>query len=233
MLSWFMDNLLDTGRFDGAYIVSNHRFYGAFCRWAEDIRKRRPDANVKVLDDGTRDETERLGAVGDIRFAIESERIDDDVLVAASDNFITFSLSGMLEDFDSHGKDTLLAWHMADPVERRNMAIATLDETGRVTTLREKPADPETDIAIYAIYCYRRDTLPLIPRFLDEGNNGDSPGRFPAWLHSKKEMRVWFFPGECIDIGTPANYAEIQKRFPDEAAARAAFSAVSDAATRA
>lgn len=229
MLSWFIDNLLDTGRFDGIYIVSNHRFFEAFTLWAAELTARRPEANVKVLDDGTRDENERLGAVGDIRFAIESERIDDDVLVAASDNFITFSLSGMLSDFARHGKDTLLAWHMADYEDRKNMAIATLDGEGRVIRLREKPADPETDIAIYAIYCYRRDTLPLISRFLDEGSNGDSPGRFPAWLYTKKEMRVWFFPGECVDIGTPANYAEIQERFPNEAAVREAFRAVPDA----
>ncbi len=223
MLDWFTENIVATGRVDGAVIVSNHRYFEYFCAWAEGARRRWPNFPIEVLDDGTRGEDERLGAVGDIRFALEKAAIDEDVMVAASDNFITFSLDGMLDEFQRHGRDTLLACHMADEEGRRSMAIATLDGEGRVVRLAEKPERPETDIAVYAIYCYRRDTLPLIGRFLDEGNNGDSPGRFPAWLYSRREMRVWFFPGECIDIGTPANLDAVRLRFPDEAAVRAAM----------
>ncbi len=223
MLDWFTENLVATGRVDGAVVVSNHRYYEKFCDWAEKARGRWPGFPIQVLDDGTRGEDERLGAVGDIRFALENAGIDEDVIVAASDNFITFPLEGMLADFERHGRDTLMACHMADEADRKNMAIATLDADGRVVRLREKPEEPETDIAVYAVYIYRRDTLPLIGQFLDEGNNGDSPGRFPAWLHSRKEMRVWFFPGECIDIGTHAHLDAVRERFPDEAAVRAAM----------
>lgn len=220
MLDWFYDNLAQTGRFDGVYVVSNSRYYEPFCRWADEARKKWPEIPLEVLDDGTKDETERLGAVGDVRFAIEKAGIDDDVMVAASDNFITFSLDGFLAEFERTNCDTLLAWHMPDYEDRKNMAIATLDETGKVVRLHEKPAEPETDIAIFAIYLYRRDTLPMIGQFLDEGNNGDSPGRFPAWLYTKKDMRVWFYPGECVDIGTRAHLEEVHQRFPDEQAVR-------------
>ena len=223
MLDWFVENVVQTGRVDGAVIVSNHRYYDRFCAWAERARERWPRFAIEVLDDGTRGEDERLGAVGDIRFALEKAGIDEDVMVAASDNFITFPLDGLFADYAAHGRDTLIACHMADENDRRNMAIATLDADRRVVRLAEKPDEPETDIAVYAIYIYRRDTLPLIARFLDEGNNGDSPGRFPAWLYSRREMRVWFFPGECIDIGTHAHLEAIRARFPDEAAVRAAM----------
>ena len=220
MLDWFYDNLAETGRFDGVYVVSNSRYYEPFCRWAETARERWPQISLEVLDDGTKDENERLGAVGDVRFAIDKVGIDDDVMVAASDNFITFSLEGFLAEFEKTGCDTLLAWHMQDYEDRKSMAIATLDETSRVVRLHEKPAEPETDIAIFAIYLYRRDTLPMIGQFMDEGNNGDSPGRFPTWLYTKKDMRVWFFPGACVDIGTHAHLAEVHERFPDEEAVR-------------
>lgn len=220
MLDWFYENLVQTGRFDGVYVVSNHRYYEPFCLWAQKAREQWPDMPLEVLDDGTKDETERLGAVGDVRFAIEKAGIDDDVMVAASDNFITFSLEGFLAEFERTGRDTLLAWHMLDYEDRKNMAIATLDETGRVTRLHEKPDEPETDIAIFAIYLYRRDTLPLIGRFLDEGNNGDSPGRFPAWLYTRKDMQVWFYPGECVDIGTKTHLEAVRERFPDEQSVR-------------
>ncbi len=220
MLDWFYENLVETGKFDGAYVVSNHRYYEPFCRWAEEARKKWPSVPLEVLDDGTKDETERLGAVGDVRFAIEHAGIDDDVMVAASDNFITFPLDGFIAEFERTGRDTLLAWHMPDYEDRKNMAIATLDETGKVVRLHEKPSEPETDIAIFAIYLYNRASLPLIGQFLDEGNNGDSPGRFPAWLYTRRDMGVWFFPGECVDIGTKAHLEEVHERFPDEEAVR-------------
>lgn len=223
MLSRLYDNMAASGRFDEVYIVSNHRYYEAFRLWAETASREHPEISIKVFDDGTRDENERLGAVGDIQFAIEKAGCDDDVMVAASDNFITFPLSSFLADFERHGRDTLLAWHMPDAEDRKNMAIAELDDEGRVIDLEEKPAEPRTDIAIYAIYIYRRDTLPMIKQFLAEGNNGDSPGRFPAWLYKRKEMRVWFYPGECIDIGTKAHLDAVRERFPDEDAVRAAM----------
>lgn len=221
MLDWLYDNMASAGKVDGVYIVSNHRYYEPFCAWAETARKRWPLLPVKVLDDGTQNENERLGAVGDINFAIRQEHIDDDLLVAASDNFITFRLADMMAEFERTGRDTLLAWHMPDYEDRKNMAIATLDEEGRVIRLHEKPAEPETDIAIYAIYLYRRDTVNKFEEFLRGGNNGDSPGRFPAWLYTRKEMRVWFYPGECIDIGTKQHLDAVRERFPDEEAVRA------------
>ncbi len=223
MLDWFFDNMAASGRFDGAYLVSNSRYYPAFLDWAEKAAVRHPELPVKVLDDGTGNEQERLGAVGDIAFAIEKAKIDDDIMVAASDNFITFGLDGFLSAFEETGRDTLLAWHMPDAEDRKNMAIAVLDANGNIMDLEEKPQEPKTDIAIYAIYLYRRDTLPLFREFLDTGANGDSPGRFPAWLYKRKEMRVWFYPGECIDIGTKAHLEAVRERFPDEAAVHRAM----------
>ena len=77
----------------------------------------------------------------------------------------------------------------------------------------EKPQEPQTDVAIYALYLYRRDTVPLIRRYLDEGNAPDAPGHFPEWLYSRREVGVYLFEGECIDIGTPEAYKEVCERF--------------------
>ena len=55
---------------------------------------------------------------------------------------------------------------------------------------------------------YRRDTIPEILRYLDEGNNPDSPGHFPEWLHTRREMRAVLYQGTCVDIGTVRAYTE-------------------------
>ncbi len=49
-----------------------------------------------VLDDGTDSNDNRLGAVKDIQFAIESLDIQDDILAVAGDNILDFSLTNLL-----------------------------------------------------------------------------------------------------------------------------------------
>ena len=79
--------------------------------------------------------------------------------------------------------------------------------------LEEKPEQPKSDIAVYALYLYRRDTLPLIRTYLAEGNSPDAPGHLPEWLYHRREVRAFLFEGECIDIGTPESYQETCRRF--------------------
>ncbi len=213
MLDYLMDGIASIPEIDEVYIVSNSRFAAQFGAWAEDARRRYAHLSIDVLDDGTDSNDNRLGAVGDIRFALEQKRIDDDVLIAASDNFFTFPLNDFVDDFRRHGRDTLLGAHLGWTEELKRFAVATLDGEGRVTSLIEKPSEPASDIAIYALYLYRRDTLPLIFQYLDAGNDPDAPGHFPEWLYRRRDLRVYRFTGECIDIGTPEAYREICERY--------------------
>jgi glucose-1-phosphate thymidylyltransferase len=54
-----------------------------------------------------------------------------------------------------------------------------------------------------ALYFYPRSTLPLIRRYLDEGNNPDQPGRLVEWLHTRTPVYGWPIPGRWFDIGSP------------------------------
>ena len=139
--------------------------------------------------------------------------MDDDLLVAASDNFFTFPLTNMVDDFRARGRDTLLGKHLGWVEDLKRFAVATLDEENRVVALVEKPKEPPTDVGIYALYLYRRDTVPLIRDYLDQGNPPDAPGHFPEWLYTRREVGVYLFQGECVDIGTPESYQAVCRRF--------------------
>lgn len=207
MLDYLMDGIASVPEIDEAILVTNSRFYGQFVDWAAGNKK--PGLSLRVLDDGTDANENRLGAIGDMQFVLDRTGIDDDVLVAAADNFFTFRLDDFVDSFRKSGKDTLLAKAMDDREALKRFAIATLDETGRVIGLVEKPQNPPTDIAVYALYLYRRDTLPLVRQYLREGNNPDAPGHFPEWLYTRREVRAYLFDGECVDIGTPETYAAV------------------------
>ncbi|MGI6173423.1 MAG: nucleotidyltransferase family protein [Christensenellales bacterium] len=215
MLSFILEGLKTIPSLEKVYIVTNDRFTAQFEAWVEsaDISP----LTVEVINDGTKGNEDRLGALGDVQFALENAQIDDDLLVMASDNFFTFPLSDFVDAFHRTGKDTLLAGHIYDTEELRRFAVAVLDEEGTVKELVEKPKEPKTTIAIYAMYCYRRDTLPLFKQYIDEGNPADSPGFFPQWLHKRKEVKVWLFRGDCVDIGTHETYRAVCEKYGGEA----------------
>ena len=92
-------------------------------------------------------------------------------------------------------------------------AIALVDENNKLIDLEEKPKEPKSNLVVYANYIYKRETLPLIKKYLSEGNVPDAPGFFLQWLYKKHDVYVYKISGECIDIGTPKAYEELQKRF--------------------
>ncbi len=54
-------------------------------------------------------------------------------------------------------------------------------------------------------------TIPLIKRYIEEGNNPDQPGRLPQWLHTRKDIYAYIMNGACYDIGTVKAYEEINR----------------------
>ena len=88
ILDWLIDDMEKTGLVDEYIVISNHKFAYIFEEWAAKSDK------IRVLDDGTTSNDNRLGAVRDIQFAIDQLQLDDDLLVMAGDNLLDFSLEG-------------------------------------------------------------------------------------------------------------------------------------------
>jgi glucose-1-phosphate thymidylyltransferase len=213
MLDYLVSEIATLEDMTEVHIVSNHRFIARFEAWAGGAASRYPGLRFTVWDDGTTSNDDRLGAVGDIQFVIDRAALDDDLLIAASDNFFTFPLRDFAADFRRTERDTLLTAHLDDLDTLRKFGVATLGADNRVLSLVEKPENPPSDVGVYALYLYRRDTLPLIRQYLDEGNSPDAPGHFPEWLCTRRDVRAYIFTGECIDIGSPEAYREVNERF--------------------
>ncbi|MFV0503657.1 MAG: nucleotidyltransferase family protein [Lachnospirales bacterium] len=180
------------------YLISNSKFYNHFLNWSNGKNKK----NIEVLDDGTDNEDNRLGAIADMWYTIEQKKIDEDTLVIAGDNLFTYPLKKVKAYFDSKNSDVVCAKEINDVEILKGFAVATLDENDKITDLVEKPKIPKSNIGVYATYFYKKETLPLIKQYLDEGNKGDAPGYFTQWLYEKKEVYAYKFDGQCYDIGT-------------------------------
>jgi glucose-1-phosphate thymidylyltransferase len=193
---------------DAVYVVTNAKFADRFREWAKSHR-----ADVVVLDDGTTSEDDRLGAIGDLQLVIESEGVDDDLIVAAGDSIFT----ERLDDFARFGQErdaaAIAVYDMGDLEAMKQLSSIGVDADSRLVTFEEKPEKPESTLAGIALYFYPRAILPLVGQYLAEGNNPDQPGRLVGWLYRGTPVYAWRVPGRWFDIGTPETLAEAQRLF--------------------
>lgn len=192
------------------YVVSNHKFADQFEQWAENHFSAQP---ICVLDDGTQTEQTRRGAIGDILFTIKQKNIMEDMLVVAGDNFFTYSLKDYYNFYRKMKHDCVCVKEFYDVELLKQFGVATLDKTGKIIDLEEKPQNPKSNTAVYATYFYTAQTVPMFEQYLKEGNKPDAPGYFIEWLFRKKDVYAYKFEGECYDIGTPKSYESICKMY--------------------
>lgn len=210
ILDYIVDQIETVEEIDSLVIISNDKFYNNFVDWQKGRKTR---LEVTVLNDNTTDDKNKLGAIGDINFAIDRLSIDEDILVMAGDNIFTFKLKDFTDYYKEKNADLILAKKIEDVNELKRMGNAVLDGNGKVTDMVEKPENPPSDTAVFAVYLYKKETVPMIKQYLADGGNPDAPGFFPSWLHKKKAVYAYIFDGECYDIGTPKSYKEVNEIF--------------------
>lgn len=193
---------------DAVYVVTNARFAERFRKWAESY-----PADVVVLDDGTTNEDERLGAIGDLQLAIETQSLDDDLIVAAGDSIFTERLDDFARFGQERGAAAIAVYDVGDLEEMKRLSSIGVDAESRLVSFEEKPEQPESTLAGIALYFYPRTVLPLVGQYLVEGNNPDQPGRLVAWLHERIPVYAWPVPGRWFDIGTPETLAQAEELF--------------------
>jgi glucose-1-phosphate thymidylyltransferase len=187
---------------DEVHIVTNGKFAASFREWAG-------DGPVVVHDDATTSEDDRLGAIGDIRFVLDETGIDDDLLVIAGDNLFDFSLAGYVDWWRGKGEASAVALHDVGDLELAGRyGVVDIAADGRILSFEEKPEQPRSTLIATAAYVFHRAHVPLLRRYLAEGNSPDQPGRFVAWLTPRVPVYGFLFDGEWRDIGDAVQLLE-------------------------
>jgi glucose-1-phosphate thymidylyltransferase len=211
MIDYICDKVGALAEVDQIHVVTNHRFAPSFSRWASAAGGRIP---ITVHDDGTLSNDDRLGAIGDIQFTIDRAGLaGDDLLVIAGDNLFDFDLADLVRFWREKEDGSLVALYRCPDRELvKQYAIVELDDQERLTSFIEKPAQPTTDLVAIALYLYRREHLPLVRRYLDEGNKKDQPGNLVAWLVPRVPVHGYRFEGDWLDIGDRRQLTEADNR---------------------
>ena len=202
------------------YIVTNARFADQFEQWARTQGSHAPFP-CTVVNDGTTDDSNKRGAIGDIHFVLETQGVDDDLVIIAGDNLFSEPLAGFGEYCRQRHAPVLGVYDVGDLEQIKKYNAISTDADGRITFFEEKPAQPRSTLTGIALYYYPRQTLPLIRQYVAEGNNPDQPGRLVQWMYTRTPFYTWRVPGLWFDIGSKETLEEADRIFRELARGRA------------
>jgi mannose-1-phosphate guanylyltransferase len=196
LLSWWLDVCERLGIRE--VLINTHHLAEQVDAWAREQK-----TNVVIH---LRHETELLGSAGTV--AAHRAFFDEveSFYVFYADNLVQADLT-RLKALHLEHEDVLTMGLFRTP-NPRACGIATLDDSGRITSFEEKPLRPRSDLANAGIYIVRRGISEFLPSrgFADFGKD-----IFPRLVG-----RMWGrdLGGYLLDIGTPENYRKALQDWP-------------------
>lgn len=213
MLEHLLDHLTPIKSIDQIYIVTNARYADHFQSWASEYQADLGPLNLTIVNDQSTDDSNKLGAIGDLNLVLNREQINDDIIVVAGDNLLSHSL-GDFGDFCQEKQAPVLAVYDVgnlDEVTKYN--AIDVDADGRILFFEEKPASPKSTLIGIALYYYPGSALALIRQYTEEGNNPDQPGRLVEWMYQRTPFYTWQVPGIWYDVGSKETLEEANRVF--------------------
>jgi len=192
-------------------IVTNDRFANNFSQWADAAARR---VKVQVLNDGTTSNDNRLGAIGDLEFAVKKSSVKEDFLVLASDNLFDESLAEFVEFSQGRNSICIGAYDIKDKsIASKRYGIFELDPQSQITAFEEKPENPKTSFVSMGIYYFPASTLSLLDEYMSSSGKGDAPGYYLGWLMQRTKLFAFLFKGQWYDIGSLEQLEEASKNY--------------------
>ncbi len=203
--------LEDEPRVETVYVSTNERFADDFDAHVEGYEK------ARLVVEPTREEDEKLGTVGALAELVESEDVDDDLVVIAGDNLFSFGVSEFIDYFEERGTPCLAAYDVGGREEATEYGVVALgDEDGdRVVGFEEKPDEPPSSLVSVACYAFPAGSLGALNEYLADDGNPDAPGYFVEWLHERENVGAFTFDGAWFDVGTPESYLDANEYLLD------------------
>lgn len=210
ILDWLLYDIDKMEEITGFVIISNHRYSQHFEAWKKDCKLTKP---VTILDDGTTSNENRLGAVKDVDFAIDSLGLDDDLLVIAGDNILDFSFRSFITYFKEKDSSCIMRYYEESIPVLQKCGVVEIDENDLVTGMVEKPQQPATHWGVPPFYIYKKGDLHLVKKGIESGCATDAPGSFIVWLSQQSPVHAMAIEGKRYDIGDLESYEQVKKEF--------------------
>jgi glucose-1-phosphate thymidylyltransferase len=185
------------------YIVTNDPYKHLFDAWLGRSNK------VEIVSDGSHDEKDRLGAIGDLSFILREKKIKDDILVVAGDNLFSFKLKKLVKDKE---KTKIGVYDVKDKELAKKYGVVKLEKK-KVIGFEEKPSNPDSTLISTALYFFPKKNLKLIDKFIEQ-NDSDFLGDLIKFLVKEGEVFAHKFRiGKWFDIGDFESLERARKEY--------------------
>jgi glucose-1-phosphate thymidylyltransferase len=210
IIDYIIKKLAVVRAIDEIYVVTNSKFIADFRKWSKTISSPK---KITLVDDLTKNNQDRLGAIGDINFVIEKKKIRQDLLVVGGDNLFSGSLKRFLEVSGEDPASTSLGlYRLKRQKDASRYGVVKLDKLNRVVSFMEKPEHPDSNLVAMCLYYISKNNLNLIKAYLQEKKGKtDATGSYVAWLKDRAVVYGHVFSGSWFDIGD-TKYLNAAKR---------------------
>jgi glucose-1-phosphate thymidylyltransferase len=181
-------------------IITNDKYYSNMIDW---LGRYSTSIPIVLRSDKTKTGQDKLGAVGDLKFIIDSEKIKDDVLLLVSDMVFSFKLGSFVSAVKKkRDKNWLLICGLKDRKEASKYGVISLGKDNRVIKFEEKPKAPFSSLISFGVYYLPKRMLGMVNDFYDMEDSKDALGGYFRYL-SDKRLLYGFVQrsGSWADIG--------------------------------
>jgi len=207
IIEHILDQLEKVAGITQANVVTNDKFHLAFANWAKTIKS---SLKIRIINDNTKNNEDRLGAVGDIQFVLEKENITDDLLVIAGDNLFGFDLADFVRFFENKNAPVVAFHDLKDKNKVKGKYGVGIVQGSKLINFEEKPLNPKSSLASTFCYLFPKNLLSRIGSYAKEGKL-DNGGDLIRWLVNTNEIHAFVFDEHWFDVGSFESLEEAQK----------------------
>lgn len=207
IIEYIINKLESIEQIDQIFIVTNQKFFEQFQGWLDSFSSAKP---IKLINDGSINKKDKLGAIGDISLTIREEKIEDDLLVIAGDNLFNFGLQGFIDFAQKMSpQNSIGIYNLNGKTKSNKFGIVQLNGDEEIVDFKEKPTKPESSLIAMCIYFFPKEKLHLISDYLSHNDHNGAPGNYISWLiESDRVYGYTFDKGTWLDIGDADAYTE-------------------------
>ena len=213
MLEHVVDHVASIDSIDHAYIVTNAKFVSHFEAWAKEYRRPNLKFGFTIVNDQSTDDSNKLGAIGDLNLVMTKHQLNDDIIVVGGDNLFSNDLADFGAFCEQKKSPVTAVYDVGDLEAIKKYNAIEIDAESRITYFEEKPSVPKSTLTGIALYYYPTSALPLIRQYIEEGNNPDQPGRLVQWMYTRVSFYAWKVPGLWYDVGSIETLEEANRVF--------------------
>ena len=204
LIEYWLQEITKLSLQDETFIVTNETYYPKFEQWS--FQHSFPIQNI--IKNGSFGNQYRKGSFFDFYDFLQIKKIDDAVLVIASDTLFypTFSLSQSIDTFHKNTFSIITCYEVPDH-KVPSHGIVELDQNDMVTNFKEKPQPHATPsrFACPTFYILTKEAIAKIKSTPPEEESFDSIGKAVSYIHQTMPVKAIKIEGR-FDIGDLEGY---------------------------